>query len=77
MSEFTPISTLSDLELQDDRDMVAGYISGSDGTSEPGSDKSRSYWHGWRNGRVDGGHQPKDNHQAVLASAFVGRRSQH
>jgi hypothetical protein len=53
--------------------MVAGYRAGLDGTSEPGSDKSRSYWHGWRNGMMDSGRATIDDAQAKLAREIVGR----
>ena len=38
-----------------------------------GNNRSRSYWHGWRNGRVDGGHDKGDQAMQALARAVVGR----
>ncbi|CUJ53288.1 Uncharacterised protein [Achromobacter xylosoxidans] len=73
MSEFQPVRTKADLELLDDGEMVAGYISGLNGNEEPGSDKSRSFWHGWRNGRSDRGLAPVDDAQMQLAREIVGR----
>jgi hypothetical protein len=32
-----------------------------------------SYWHGWRNGMVDGGHRPKDAAQAALAHDYLAQ----
>ncbi|TAL90930.1 MAG: hypothetical protein EPN62_00930 [Candidimonas sp.] len=72
MSEFQPIRTKSDLALLDDNEMLAGYYSGLDGSSEPGTDKSRSFWHGWRNGHVDRGLAPVDAAQSQLAREVVG-----
>jgi len=73
MSEFQPVRTKADLDLLEDEDMVAGYISGLNGDDEPGNDKSRSYWHGWRNGRSDRGFTPVDDAQKQLAREIVGR----
>ena len=72
MSEFQPVRTKADLDLLDDDEMVQGYQAGLSGASEPGSDKSRSYWHGWRNGRADRGLDPIDNAQRQLAREVVG-----
>ncbi|MDQ1921648.1 hypothetical protein [Massilia pseudoviolaceinigra] len=46
MSEYTPISTRAELELVDMDECVAGYLAGLRGEPEPGSDKSKSHWHG-------------------------------
>ena len=73
MSEWQPVTTLSDLEALDSAEVYEGYTDGFEGLPEPGNNRSRSYWHGWRNGRVDGGHQPKDAAQAELARVFLAR----
>jgi hypothetical protein len=73
MSEFQPVRTKADLDNLDDDEMVSGYMSGYRGENEPGNDKSRSFWHGWRNGRVDGRHDRLDPAQMQLARAIVGR----
>ncbi len=73
MSEFSPVRTKSNLALLDDEDIVRGYLDALDGAPEPGSDKSRSYWHGWRNGRTDRGITPIDGAQQQLAREIVGR----
>jgi len=73
MSEFQPIRTKAELDLLDDDEIVAGYISGLNGDDEPGSDKSRSFWHGWRNGHSDRGFSPIDDAQIQLAREIVGR----
>lgn len=52
---------------------MEGYRDGLAGDVEPGDNRSLSYWHGWRNGAVDGGHREKDEAQAILAKAMVGR----
>jgi hypothetical protein len=77
MSEFHPISTLEDLSLQDREEMAAGYRSGIRGEPEPGSNKSRAHWHGWRNGRVDGGYADKDAAQIELARRYYQRQAEY
>jgi hypothetical protein len=73
MSEYAPVRTKAELDLLNEADMLAGYQSGYNGDAEPGSDRSRSFWHGWRNGRVDGKHDQIDCHQVALAREVVGR----
>ena len=72
MSEFRPVSTMPDLCVLDEFEIAEGYWAGLRGEPEPvASTISRSYWHGWRNGAVDGGHRPKDEAQARLAHAYM------
>lgn len=72
MPEFRPVSTMPDLCVLDEFEIAAGYFSGLRGGPEPlASTVSRSYWHGWRNGAVDGGHRPKDADQDLLAHAYT------
>lgn len=62
-----PVTTLDDLLTLDHDEVVEGYWAGRDGDAEPGNNRSRAYWHGWRNGALDGGHIEKDEHHAALA----------
>jgi hypothetical protein len=72
MPEFAPLRSLPELDALDDDEVMAGYFAGFSGEPEPlASTVSRSLWHGWRNGAVDGGHRPKDADQALLAHAVV------
>jgi len=73
MSEFQPVATKAELEMLNDGEMVEGYMSGLNGDAEPGSDKSRSHWHGWRNGMVDSGRVQIDSSQMKLVREVVGR----
>lgn len=68
-----PITAPTDLTELDPTDLLEGYHDGLAGEGEPGDNRSLSYWHGWRNGAVDGGHREKDEAQALLAKAVVGR----
>jgi hypothetical protein len=73
MSEYAPVCTKAELELLDDAEVVEGYLYGFNGGAEPGSNRSRSFWHGWRNGQVDGKHTGIDDAQMRLAREIVGR----
>jgi hypothetical protein len=72
MSEFTPVATVEDLNSLDEGEIVDGYLSGLRGEPEPGSNRSRAYWHGWRNGMADSSRMPIDTAQRQLAHAVVG-----
>ena len=77
MSEYQPLSSVRELDVLDDDDCVAGYLAGLDGAPEPGSDKSKSYWHGWRNGMMDTGRLPHDEAARNLAAEVVRRQRAH
>lgn len=77
MSEFNPISTKKDLELQDEFEMVSGYMAGLHNYPEPSSAYSRSYWHGWRNGMADKGRIPLDADMRNLAAEIVRAQRSH
>ena len=72
MSEFLPVETKTDLELLDQDDIFAGYVAGLNDQTEPGSDKSRGYWHGWRNAQADRGRVPVDVHMQRLIRDILG-----
>lgn len=67
MSEFKPVTTSEEMYLLDHDEVVQGYWTGMAGWPEPGNNRTRSFWHGWKNGAVDGGHREKDEFQAILA----------
>lgn len=54
MSEvFLPVRTLDDLNSLDQSDIVEGYTSAERGDPEPGPNRGRAFWHGWRNRMID------------------------
>lgn len=77
MSEFKPVSTVAELDLLDQDDILAGYLDGWACADEPGSDKSRGYWHGWRNAQSDKGRVQPDQAQCQLAGEVVARWRAH
>lgn len=64
-----PITELSEI---DDDACLAGYRAGLGFTAIDYTQKSRSYWHGYRNGQVDRGLEPISPEQQEFARKFVG-----
>ena len=72
MVDRAPVSTVLELAaLGDDAELLEGYFDGFNGEPEPGDNRSKAFWHGWRNGAVDGGHRQSDAAQAALAHEVV------
>lgn len=67
-----PLTRVDELDAIDESETLEGYFDGF--KNEPcGNNRSRSYWHGWKNGMVDGGHAKLDSAQATLAHNYVQR----
>ncbi len=65
-----PVSNLATLNALNDEEISEGYHDGFDG--EPcGDNRSRSYWHGWRNGMMDKGRIKPDWASMSLAKEYV------
>jgi hypothetical protein len=45
---FAPIATLADLDTLDETEVIDGYMSAERGDPEPGANRGRAFWHGWR-----------------------------
>lgn len=71
MTERFIVSTMDQLSRLDPEEIMEGYRDGFNGEPEPGNNRSDSYYHGWRNGRVDGGYAPSDWAQMALARECV------
>lgn len=69
-----PVRELGEFDLLDREEMAEGYRDGRSGEFAPGDNRSRSYWHGWRNGQVDGGHAKPSADQSTLAAKFYARQ---
>lgn len=68
---FAPVSTLADLNTLDDDEIVAGYMETRRGDPEPGLNRGRAYWHGWRNRMIDLGEMPADDASRRLAGEYL------
>jgi len=77
MAEFQPVRTVDDFRTLDDGEMLEGYLDGFDGQATPDSTRSRSYWHGWRNGMVDSARYPPDQAYLALGKAFSHKVTLH
>lgn len=71
MTHFAPVTTLADLETLDPADMVEGYASAERGDPEPGANRGRAFWHGWRCRMMDYGIIKADDGHRQLAREVV------
>ncbi len=71
-TNFEPVRTLEDLDSLDLDEIVAGYRSYEAGDPEPGPNRGRAFWHGWRNGREDLTGE-LDDAQRALAAEYGAR----
>lgn len=69
--KFEPVRTLADLESLDQDQIKEGYLSAERGDPEPGPNRGRSLWHGWRNRMIDMGELPSDDAAGALAREYV------
>ena len=74
VTPFLPVRTVADLETLDANSILDGYRSANRGDPEPGENRGRAFWHGWRNRMIDLGELPVDDAARQLAREF-NRRS--
>lgn len=70
---FEPVRTLADLETLDPDEIVAGYMETRRGDPEPGPNRGRAYWRGWRNRMIDLGEIEIDGATRQLAHEVAPR----
>lgn len=68
---FQPVETIAEFRTLDEGEVLCGYLDGIRGTPCSLSKVSRSYWHGWRNGLVDGGFTEPDAPHLKLEAQFA------
>lgn len=66
-----PIQKADLLDILDNKELFEGYCDGRDNAPAPGGNRSYSYWHGWRNGMMDGNHMPHDGASRTLAKDAI------
>jgi len=71
VSDYIPIKRAVLLDELDDKEVIQGYWDGKNNEPEPQGNRSKSYWHGWRNGMADGGHMEIDGAQSELAANVI------
>lgn len=68
---FAPVTTFDDLDGLDHDQVVEGYASAERGDPEPGPNRGRSYWHGWRCRMMDYGLLPIDDGHRNLTREYL------
>lgn len=64
-----PVFTLDDLDSLDKDEIIEGYCDGFI-NELCGDNRSRSFWHGWRNGMMDAGFMEMDEASRSLAHEY-------
>ena len=70
---FEPVSTLAELDALNEDKILEGYQSAEAGDPEPGANRGKAFWHGWRNRMIDIGAIPHDAESVRLVREFVKR----
>ena len=52
---FEPVKTVTELNALDQAEILEGYVSAERGDPEPGPNRGRAFWHGWRCRMMDYG----------------------
>ena len=63
-----PVTTVEELDSLDPEEILEGYRDGRAGDDEPGDNRSKAYWHGWRNGQNDRHHRSDAAQIALIRS---------
>lgn len=73
MPNFETVKTLADLDSLDTAEIVEGHLSAERGDPEPGPNRGRAFWHGWRTRMMDLGQIEIDEDHRRLTKAYVVR----
>ncbi len=68
--KYHPVTAVADFRTLNDGEVLEGYLDGMHGSLPPGSERSRSYRHGWRNAMIDRGSLPVDDDARALQRDF-------
>ena len=71
-----PVSDLRTLYALDPVEMIEGYEAGR-ANFPCGDNRSRSFWHGWRNGMMDAGHTEQDWASVTVAKLYAAAHHRH
>ncbi len=69
---FDAVRTVAEYRSLDEAEVMIGYMDGVAGLTGVADTMTRSYWHGWRNGAVDGGFIDPDEAQIEIETEFAG-----
>jgi hypothetical protein len=73
MQKFEQPRTLAELDELDAAEIVEGYSSAERGDPEPGPNRGRAFWFGWRNRMMDFGLLPIDDTHRALVKEIIAR----
>ena len=71
MATFEPVRTKAELDALDPSEILEGYMSAERGDPEPGQNRGKAFWHGWRNRMIDMGESPSDEASRALAREYL------
>lgn len=72
---FSPVRTKADLLSLSADEIKSGYLETERGDPEPGVNRGRAYWHGWRTRMMDLGEIEIDaDHRALVHEIAPGGR---
>lgn len=74
---FAPVKTLDDLDSLDENEIIEGYKSAERGDPEPGENRGRAFWHGWRCRMFDLHELVADADHIKLVAAYLKRMREH
>ncbi len=63
-----PVTTAEELATFDEAEILEGYKDGLAGETEPGDNRPKAYWHGWRNGWNDRAGKSDAEQEILIAS---------
>lgn len=69
-----PVTTVEELDSLDQDEIMEGYRDGRAGDDEPGDNRSKAYWHGWRNGQNDRHNRSDTASRALVRSVRSASR---
>ena len=71
MTGFEPVKTVAELYALDEAEIIEGYTSAERGDPEPGPNRGRAFWHGWRCRMMDYGLLKVDADHIALVHEYV------
>jgi hypothetical protein len=71
VSGFQPVATVTELNSLDETDMIAGHLSAERGDPEPGPNRGKAFWHGWRTRMMDLHEIPIDEKHRKLVKEWI------
>lgn len=68
---FAPVRTVAELNTLNGDEILDGYRSADAGDPQPGLNRGKAFWHGWRNRMIDRGEIEPDAASRQLAKEYL------